>query len=306
MNMKKLYFNKIASVIMAIVIILATMPVCFATDYSGTCNENSSVDNVTWSFNETTGEMVISGTGAMKHWSSTMYLPWKDLLLSIKTITVEEGISVIGSNSFYGCENLTEVTLPEGLLVVGKYAFRECLNIKEISLPDSMHTIGEGAFYGCLSLKEVTIPQGVTYLHMEAFRNCLGLKSVRLHSDMRFVKANVFEGCMTLSDVYYDGTEAEWNDLKWAIDDVGNTLFLNAKIHYNSKLNGTNEEKQDEVSDNEENRDDEISNNNTNKDTEKQTSRKNTKDKGGSGIVVVIAIIAVGVGVAFVILKKKK
>ena len=71
------------------------------TAISGTCG-----DNLTWTLNKSTGELVISGTGFM-YGFSYLNAPWD--CLSIKTVTISEGATRIGDYAFSGCVNLTDV-----------------------------------------------------------------------------------------------------------------------------------------------------------------------------------------------------
>ena len=80
-------------------------------------------------------------------------------------------------------------------------------------IPDTVTRIGEFAFYGCESLSFITIPKSVTVIENSAFGCAAG-----------------DEG--TLKDVYFTGSEEEWNKIDiWQYND---NLLL-AKIHFNSE-----------------------------------------------------------------------
>ncbi len=81
--------------------------------------------------------------------------------------------------------------------------------MKEIVIPDGISVIGMYTFDGCTSLERVTIPSSVTTIEVSAF--------------------SIYQG--SLSDVYYKGTETQWNSI--TIDD-SNSALLNATLHYNS------------------------------------------------------------------------
>ena len=78
-------------------------------------------------------------------------------------------------------------------------------------IPNSVTTIGNGAFFNCDSLTSITIGNNVTSNGVTAFYDCA-----------------------SLTDVYYTGTEDEWNDI--TIGDY-NSYLQSATIHYNYVLN---------------------------------------------------------------------
>ncbi len=68
------------------------------------------------------------------------------------SVTVPEGVLVIGDRAFCNCYELTEIRLPETLTAIGDYAFADCLNLAELTVPASVTAIGENAFDRCESL----------------------------------------------------------------------------------------------------------------------------------------------------------
>lgn len=134
-------------------------------------------ENISWSLNLTTGEMVLSGTGDMED-NGLPYIPWIDFRLEIKTLTVEEGITSIYSWAFDECENLTSVSLPEGLLTIEGGAFGHCRSLTDIQIPDTVTTIGHQAFIFCDSLTEVTVPAGVHTIDFQPFGWCTNLQAI--------------------------------------------------------------------------------------------------------------------------------
>jgi hypothetical protein len=170
--------------------------------YSGTCGENA-----TFEFDESTGTLTISGTGDMEDYY-TITIPWNTYRKSIKTIVIQNGVTNIGAWAFWGSQLLKNVTVSDSVTYIGDNAFNSSTLLEDIVLPNSITSIGEGAFYNCTSLKNVTIPDSVTSIGYGAF-----------------------EGCSALTDVYFQGTEEEWNSIE--IGDY-NGCLTNATIHYNS------------------------------------------------------------------------
>lgn len=123
-------------------------------------NGNKCGDNATWSFDEATGTLTISGTGAMYdfdniHFStderSSPWLRTAKNISDIKSIVIEEGITSIGAKAFYDLEYVSSVSLPSTLTKIGAEAFRvfstdNCASMfKTITIPASVTEIGEKA-----------------------------------------------------------------------------------------------------------------------------------------------------------------
>lgn len=84
-------------------------------------------NNATYSFERSTGTLTISGTGDMYGFSREGMIwniqPWREYSDNIKKVVVKEGITQIGSGSFYFCQNIEEVTLPNSVLNIERNAF---------------------------------------------------------------------------------------------------------------------------------------------------------------------------------------
>ena len=103
-----------------------------ATTYSGTCGEN-----LTWTLNTETGELVISGTGHMYGWNYSSKAPWYNNRSSIKHVTIGNGVTSIGKYAFYKYTNLTGVTISNSVTDIDYGAFRYT-SLTSITIPDSV------------------------------------------------------------------------------------------------------------------------------------------------------------------------
>ena len=220
---------------------------------SGKCGEN-----LTWSV-DAEGTLTISGTGAMwdytsvsedGNWRTTA--PW--YVLSPVKLVLNEGISYIGCEAFRGCGFAGSLTIPKSVTRLGREAFRDCQNLTNVVIPASLTSIKYGAFYGCTGLTSVTIPEGVTAIEVFAFRNCsrltgvvipegvtcipdfafdgcASLTSITIPESVTSVSHGAFEGCSSLKDVYYLGTQAQWEEITVY---GSNEPLLDAELHVNS------------------------------------------------------------------------
>ncbi len=133
---------------------------------------------------------------------------------SLKSITIPNSVTFIGETAFQDCESLTSVVIPENVKIVNGFKF--CSRLEYAVISEGVKTIGgsdsnfdyDGAFYGCGKLRYVVIPKSVVSIEMKAFYNC-----------------------NKLTDVYYAGSETEWNNITI---ETYNDALKNASIHYNT------------------------------------------------------------------------
>lgn len=267
-------------------------------------------DNLTWSLSDD-GTLTISGTGDMYNYNDVApynISPWyHDLTssnsggysgVSIKNVTIREGVTSIGNNAFLGCGKISNIEFPDSLTSIGKsafnpspalnevtlpknlvnlgasafssgnfssieipegvtsiqqYTFSGCKKLASIQLPKSLISIEDGAFNHCESLTSIHIPQkvtdikkyafwycssltnlelpsGISKINEGTFDSCAALSSISIPSTVTTIEKSAFYGCTSLKDVYFSGTESEWNAI--SIDSYQNDTLLNAAIHY--------------------------------------------------------------------------
>ena len=58
-----------------------------------------------------------------------------------------------------------------------------------------------------------TIPEDVFTIGDHAFANCGGLTSLTIPKSVIYIGKNPFYKCSNLHDIYYEGTEEEWNNI---------------------------------------------------------------------------------------------
>ena len=114
---------------------------------------------------------------------------------SIKRVVIPEGITTIGSKTFYNCSSLQKVSIPSTTYFLGDYAFAYS-NIKKIVLSENIHFVNIGCFYGCSQLKMVESKASPTLLEQTA----LHLEQYAFaYSDLRVIKTKY-------TPSYYDNT----------------------------------------------------------------------------------------------------
>ena len=146
-------------------------------------------------------------------------------------VTIPDSVTSIGERAFAGCESLTGVTIPNSVASISDGAFLRCESLTSVTIGSGVTSIGNSAFAHCSSLTSVTIPDGVTSIGPIAFNGCNSLTSMTIPDSVTSIGQDAFTRCDSLTDVYYGGSEAQWDQIaigSW------NDLLLSAAIHYNS------------------------------------------------------------------------
>jgi hypothetical protein len=149
---------------------------------------------------------------------------------SLTSVNIGDSVTSIGSDAFVNCTSLTSVTIPNSVTSIGDGAFLNCTSLTSVNIGDSVTSIGDSAFECCWGLTSVTIPDSVTSIGEDAFYNCTSLTSVTIPNSVTSIDDVAFYGCESLKDVYYTGSQSEWNKIYIGSD---NQYLTNATIHYN-------------------------------------------------------------------------
>lgn len=80
------------------------------------------------------------------------------------------------------------------------------------TIPNTVKTVGQRAFWCAPLMTSVVIPEGVEELEECAFADCLKLETVYWPRSLKTIDVS-FAGCDALSDIYYAGSEEEWDAL---------------------------------------------------------------------------------------------
>ena len=114
---------------------------------------------------------------------------------NLKSMTIPNSVTSIGSSAFNGCSGLQKVIVPnidikkwcsitfgsssDNPLYYAHHLYSdENTEITELVIPDGVTSIPNYVFSGCSGLTSVTIPNSVTSISSSAFEGCSGLKSI--------------------------------------------------------------------------------------------------------------------------------
>lgn len=240
--------NRIVPLLLVIILLVPFLGVTASADVvaQGTCGPN-----LKWEISDRT--LTISGTGAMDDFFGVGN-PWYDYMSTFDHVVVKEGVTSIGSaafsnypiqsvilsdsvtkigdKAFFCCMEMTKLVLGKGLKAIGKEAFFTCSSLTAVAFPDSIRNIEDHAFCDCWELQQVAVPDGVTVLTVSVFQNT-AIKKIYIPASVTKIEASVSAYDDALTDIYFGGTEEQWNAITIDNSENRNDYLLNATVHFN-------------------------------------------------------------------------
>jgi hypothetical protein len=203
--------------------------------------------NITWTLYDD-GLLDIKGTGELGTIDCDQYE------YHITSITINEGITSIGSSAFGDYYELKSISIPNSVTSIGRDAFLGCYSLTDLTIPDSVVSIGESAFYQCESLTSLTIPASVTDIGERAFSFCDSLTEIIIPESVTSIGAYILDDCKKLKKIVNNSSaliefDPLITDYAWYnINDGKNPIFSMRKgtvikgqlpvLHYNIIFDG--------------------------------------------------------------------
>ena len=131
---------------------------------------------------------------------------------SLINIELPNSLTTIGASAFSGTLSLTNIELPNSLITIGANAFNET-GLTSIIIPNSVTSLGNYAFSYSENLTSVVIGNSVTTIPFSAFLWCTSLTKVVIPTSVRRIEDRAFLHCTALTDIYFRGTQAQWNGI---------------------------------------------------------------------------------------------
>lgn len=192
---------------------------------------------------------------------------------SLSEADIPLGVGRIGAKAFAGCTSLKQINLPDSLIRIGEQAFYTT-GLTGIIIPDSVkdveteirdengqpeldgngnkimntvYGIGMGAFHTCVDLKYAVVGKGVKTLSPGAFGYCPVLARLYLPKSVEGIEGayiengevvykHAFHHNGSLTEIYYEGTEAEWTELLKKVNNDRVTVKGDSEKYDNSAL----------------------------------------------------------------------
>ncbi len=185
--------KKFLSIILAILMIVITIPIAFAADVvaSGECGTN-----VTWTL-DSAGVLTISGEGVVESG------PWTSYKDDIEEVVFIDVVKIYSYSPFSGCSNLQKVIFYGNATFASVYAFEDCSNLQEVIFYGDATFNSAYTFDGCSNLQKAIFYGDATF-NSATFDGCSNLTEVIFYGDATF-DSSTFHGCSKLTELSFGG-----------------------------------------------------------------------------------------------------
>lgn len=169
----------------------------------------------------------------------------------LENLVIPDGVTTISARRFYGIECIKTISLPSTLKEIGANAFYG-VNPEKVfysgSVADWCSLFLYGNKIGTVRggnpvksstdfyidgklIRDIKITSDVTKIGRMTFYDNDKIRTVYIPKSVKDVLGYAFGGCDNLTDVYYEGTQEEWNAI---YKESSNDSLTKAVIHFNS------------------------------------------------------------------------
>ncbi len=120
---------------------------------------------------------------------------------NMESVVIPDTVKRIELNAFYGCLKIADLRIGSSVEYIGDYAFSGCEALKALVLPESVKTIGRYAFAYGKELTDITFGKGLETIGEYAFAFNRSIKNIILPENLKSLGANAFSECISLETV---------------------------------------------------------------------------------------------------------
>lgn len=173
--------------------------------------------------------------------------------VNLKSVTIPDTVTVLGVSAFSDCESLTSIKLPKNMYAITlTNPFLGCTKLESIEVDSQNERLhlkdgvlfGVDSFEGTETLisypggktdKIYVIPNDVENITGMAFNNSYLTTIYVPKSANALINSGSFYKCPNLTDLYFEGTEEEWNSESHEHTTFGDDTLKNVTVHFNAK-----------------------------------------------------------------------
>ncbi len=204
-------------------------------------------DNISWSYDTKTKELVISGSGRIAECTSldseTNAPGWYKYSDKAKKMRIvgnitNTGASISGVSSF---KNLQRLIITDSVQRIGAFAFKGLAQVDYIRLPSKLEVLGQWSF-AFSGAKKLYIPANVKKMGASAFAGNERLSKVKIEDGVEKIGPSVFWSCIKLKKLKLPNSVRILNDGCFAlaglkkitipknVEEIGERAFAQASV----------------------------------------------------------------------------
>ena len=188
---------------------------------------------------------------------------------NLTSVIFGNGLTDIRYQAFANCISLESISFPNSLRTIGQEALADCTNLKEVNFGSQLASLLTNCFDGCFLLErvnfaegnvsfrnisgvvyngsrtliiyvphalsgKVAIPSGFSNISSASFQNRNKITGIYIPKSVHTINSFAFSGCSALNDVYYEGSEEDWDKVKkennWQSGAPEFTVHFNAVV----------------------------------------------------------------------------
>ena len=113
--------------------------------------------------------------------------------LSLKNVSISEGIKSIGERAFEGCNVLHSIKLPSTLERMDRGVFIKS-GLTNPTIPGSIKIIPNSCYLWCQNMTGFTIEEGIVEVGRQSFADCRGFTEIETPNSVEWIRTDAFSG----------------------------------------------------------------------------------------------------------------